>query len=139
MALIMLANAKVLAELVERIVPVLALSQVADVLASVSGGILRGQGRQYMYTKSSSTNVCSTTNVVFRSSYIQTPAYYAVAMPVSLSLAFLLKWKVAGLWVGVALALVLVAAVQMIVVFMTKWDRVEEDALARTSRDDYMG
>ena len=43
------ANAKVLLELVGRVVPVLALFQVADVLASVSGGILRGQGRQYMY------------------------------------------------------------------------------------------
>ena len=43
------ANAKVLIELVGRVVPVLALFQVADVLASVSGGVLRGQGRQYMY------------------------------------------------------------------------------------------
>ena len=47
-----MANAKVLIELVGRVVPVLALFQVADVLASVSGGILRGQGRQYMYISS---------------------------------------------------------------------------------------
>ena len=47
------ANAKVSIELIGRVVPVLALFQVADVLASVSGGILRGQGRQYMYINSS--------------------------------------------------------------------------------------
>ena len=49
----MVANAEGLTELVGRVVPILALSQVADVLASVSGGILRGQGRQYMYIVSS--------------------------------------------------------------------------------------
>ena len=53
-------------------------------------------------------------------------------MPVSLSLAFLVKWEVAGLWVGVALALILVAASQTMVVFMTKWDKVVEDARVRT-------
>ena len=70
-------------------------------------------------------------NRVCRSSYIQTPAYYAVAMPVSLSSAFLLKWEVVGLWVGVALALVIVAGLQIIVVYMTKWDKVVEDAYIR--------
>ena len=52
-------------------------------------------------------------------------------MPVSLSLAFLLKWEVVGLWVGVALALVIVAGLQTIVVYMTKWDKVVEDASVR--------
>lgn len=45
----MVADAEVPIEIVGRVVPLLALFQVADVLASVSGGILRGQGRQYMY------------------------------------------------------------------------------------------
>ena len=45
----MVADAEVPVEIVGRVVPILALFQVADVLASVSGGILRGQGRQYMY------------------------------------------------------------------------------------------
>lgn len=79
------------------------------------------------------------TNAIFRSSYIQTPAYYVVAMPVSLSLAFLLKWEVAGLWVGVALALLLVAASQTMVVSMTRWDKVVEDALDRTVTVDHLG
>ena len=134
----MAANAEVFIELVGRVVPILALFQVADVLASVSGGILRGQGRQYMYI-GTSINFHSDTNVVFRSSYIQTPAYYAVAMPVSLSLAFLLKWEVAGLWVGVALALLLVAGSQTTVVFMTRWDKVVEDARKRTVTVDNLG
>ena len=53
-------------------------------------------------------------------------------MPVSLSTAFLLKWEVEGLWVGVALALVIVAGLQMIVVYSTKWEKVVEDASVRT-------
>ena len=87
----------------------------------------------------SSTTLHSDTNVISRSSYIQTPAYYAVAMPVSLSLAFPVKWEVAGLWVGVALALILVAASQTMVVFMTKWDKVVEDARVRTVTVDNLG
>lgn len=134
----MVAKAEVLIELVGRVLPILALFQVADVLASVSGGILRGQGRQYMY-RGSSINFHSDANVISRSSYIQTPAYYAVAMPVSLSLAFFLKWEVAGLWVGVALALILVAASQTVVVFMTRWDKVVEDAHNRTVTVDNLG
>ena len=74
----------------------------------------------------------------FRASYIQTPAYYAVAMPVSLSLAFPLKWEVAGLWVGVALALSLVAASQTTVVLMTRWDKVVEEAHVRTVTVDHV-
>ncbi len=84
-------------------------------------------------------NFHADTNANFRSSYIQAPAYYAVAMPVSLSLAFLLKWEVAGLWVGVALALLLVAASQTMVVFMTLWDKVVEDAHNRTMTVDNLG
>ena len=60
-------------------------------------------------------------------------------MPVSLSLAFLVKWEIAGLWVGVALALILVAASQTMVVFMPKWDKVMEDARARTVTVDNIG
>lgn len=71
-----------------------------------------------------------------RSSYIQIPAYYVVAMPVSLSSAFLLHWEVAGLWVGVALALILVAASQTLVVFMTRWNKVIEEAYMRTRTDE---
>ena len=134
----MVANGEVFIDLVGRVVPILALFQVADVLASVSGGVLRGQGRQYMYI-GYSINFHADTNVICRSSYIQTPAYYAVAMPVSLSLAFLLKWEVAGLWVGVALALLLVAASQTMVVFMTMWDKVVEDAHNRTVSVDNLG
>ena len=134
----MAADAEVFIELVGRVVPILALFQVADVLASVSGGILRGQGRQYMYI-GSAVNFQPDTNPIFRSSYIQTPAYYVGAMPVSLSLAFLLKWEVAGLWVGVELALLLVAASQTMVVFMTRWDKVVEDAHKRTVTVDHLG
>ena len=53
-------------------------------------------------------------------------------MPVSVCSAFLLKWEVVGLWVGVALALVIVAGLQMIVVYLTKWDKVVEDGYSRT-------
>ena len=134
----MVANAGVFIELVGRVVPILALFQVADVLTSVSGGVLRGQGRQYM-SVGSCIDFHSDANVILRSSYIQTPAYYAVAMPVSLSLAFPLKWEVAGLWVGVELVLLLVAASQTMVVFMTSWDKVAEDAHNRTVTVDYLG
>ena len=52
-------------------------------------------------------------------------------MPVSLSFAFIAGYRVTGLWMGVALALILVASVQMVVVAVTDWDKVLVEARIR--------
>lgn len=67
----------------------IALFQLFDSLATTFNGLLRGLGRQRL-----GSLVC-----IF--------CYYFVAVPVSLIAAFKLKWELAGLWSGVAVALAL--------------------------------
>ena len=51
-------------------------------MASVQGGILRGQGRQHLG---------GITNVI---------VYWFIALPAGLALAFKADWKLYGLWAG---------------------------------------
>lgn len=61
--------------------------QIFDALAAVSHGILRGIGRQAI------------------GGYANLFSYYAVALPVSLSLAFAAGWGLSGLWAGLVAGL----------------------------------
>lgn len=70
-------------------VPVVAFLQVFDGLAAVSHGLLRGIGRQEI------------------GGYVNLAAYYLVALPISFGLGFGLDWKLAGLWTGVTVGLLL--------------------------------
>lgn len=56
-------------------------------------------------------------------------------MPVSLSFAFVAGYRVTGLWMGVALALILVASVQMVVVAVTDWEKVLVEARIRLAHE----
>jgi MATE family multidrug resistance protein len=66
---------------------VCAVMQIFDALAAVSHGILRGVGRQAI------------------GGYANLFSYYFVALPVSLSTAFALGWKLSGLWAGLVAGL----------------------------------
>jgi len=61
--------------------------QIPGSLAAVSHGILRGIGWQSI------------------GRYANLFSYSLVALPISLSMAFCLGWKLAGLWVGVTTGL----------------------------------
>ncbi len=72
---------------VVRVMIVCAVMQLFDAIAAISHGILRGVGRQVV------------------GGYLNLFAYYAVALPVGLSLAFSLGWKLNGLWAGLTAGL----------------------------------
>lgn len=95
------------------VMPVTALFQGFDAIASMGGGILRGQGRQHI------------------GSYISIVAYYFLAIPISIVTAFVFKWELYGLWSGVAVALIFVAIIQTTIVLRTDWRKVVNDATAR--------
>ena len=101
--------------LVAKVMPLCAAFQLVDSLAAVSGGILRGQGRQYI------------------GGWVNLMAYYVVAMPFSLTTAFVLKWELFGLWSGVSIALLLVAIIELFVIAKTDWAKMVEQARARVS------
>lgn len=76
-------------ELVASVTPVVAVMQVLDGLSAGSHGLLRGIGRQEI------------------GGYVNLAAYYLAALPISFGLAFGLDLKLAGLWTGVTVGLLL--------------------------------
>ena len=71
----------------KQVILVCALMQIFDALAAVSHGILRGVGRQAI------------------GGYANLFSYYVIALPISLSTAFALDWKLSGLWAGLTAGL----------------------------------
>ncbi|KAI8981408.1 mate-domain-containing protein [Pilobolus umbonatus] len=89
--------------LVARILPLCSIFQVADGVASVGGGIIRGSGRQ---------SVAAMINLV---------AYYVIALPIGFYLTFYAKWALIGLWTGLSIALFLVATGEVFFLWNIDW------------------
>ena len=68
--------------LVAQVMPLVASFQVADGLAGSCGGVLRGQGRQHL---GAAFNLL---------------AYYVLALPLGITLAFRAGYGLQGLWIG---------------------------------------
>ncbi|KAB5515228.1 mate-domain-containing protein [Coniochaeta sp. 2T2.1] len=99
-------------ELVAEVMPYVALFQIADGLNGSCGGVLRGQGRQW---------VGAAVNLV---------SYYCGALPGGIYLAFH-GWGLAGLWVGQCVALYLVGAFEWVIVGMSDWEGEVGKAMGR--------
>jgi MATE family multidrug resistance protein len=99
--------------LTARVMPYVALFQIADGLNGSCGGSLRGMGRQH---------VGAAVNLV---------SYYLGALPLGIYLAFRHGWGLAGLWAGQCIALYLVGLVQWAIVALSDWEAEVRKALAR--------
>jgi len=113
--------------------PLCAAFQLFDAIAAMCNGILRGIGRQEI------------------GGYVGLFSYYVVAVPLSLGLSFGLHWGLWGLWgkslpfyltyeimlmfvsVGPAVALGLVAAIELYFIFSADWERSVADAKQRNT------
>lgn len=105
-------------QLASRVILVCAVMQIFDSLAAVSHGILRGLGRQAI------------------GGYANLFSYYAVALPVSLSTAFCLRWELSGLWVGLTAGLAVVSALELTYLYHSDWDIAAAQAEARLRSED---
>jgi MATE family multidrug resistance protein len=74
---------------VAQTLPVCAAMQLFDAVAAVSHGLLRGLGRQEV------------------GGYANLASYYLVALPLSFYFGIWLDWKLAGLWLGVTVGLLM--------------------------------
>jgi MATE family multidrug resistance protein len=83
------SNDESVVHLVSKVMPLVASFQVADGLAGSCGGVLRGQGRQHLG---------AAFNLV---------AYYVLALPLGIALAFEWGYGLPGLWIGTANSLTL--------------------------------
>lgn len=83
-----------------------AIYQINDFLACITGGILRGQGRQH---------IGGIMNLV---------SYYCVALPFAFLLAFHFDMKLFGLWIGMIIGLLFVSVFQSYFVITSDWDHI---------------
>lgn len=91
-------------DLVYAILPLLALFQVADGICGVAGGVLRGTGRQAQG---------AVANLV---------GYYLIGIPLGFFLTFgPWQWGLAGLWIGLTVALLFASLAMGLVLGCTDW------------------
>lgn len=103
--------------MVAQVLPYGATYQVNDSLAAVTGGLLRGQGRQKI------------------SGYVNLTLYYVFALPLGLYLAFGRGWRLAGLWSGICFALFFVSGIQIFFVLYADWDAIIRKSEEEFERD----
>lgn len=103
-------------KLTAKVMPYVALFQIADGLNGSCGGALRGMGRQH---------IGATVNIV---------SYYCGALPLGIWLAFN-GWGLAGLWVGQCIALYLVGFAEWAIVAWSNWDYQVKKAFDRMDSD----
>lgn len=99
--------------LIRRVLPICAAFQLFDALATNCNGLLRGLGCQAFGAWTS----------IF--------CYYVIAIPISFSTAFILKWELEGLWSGIAIALGLISAFEGWFLWTIDWESAVEDAEER--------
>lgn len=103
--------------LVSRVMPFVALFQIADGLNGSCGGALRGMGKQW---------VGAVVNIV---------AYYCAGLPAGIYLAFH-GWGLSGLWIGNCAGLYIVGTLELIIIMLSRWDKEVERALGRLDHGD---
>lgn len=105
-------------DMVAHVLPLCAVFQVADGIASVGGGIIRGLGRQ---------SVAAWINLI---------AYYLIALPFGFYLTFNMNWALSGLWTGLTVALFLVAVGEVTFLWSVDWYKEVKRAQERVKMEE---
>ncbi|KAF4618728.1 hypothetical protein D9613_010164 [Agrocybe pediades] len=104
--------------LVASVMPIVALFQVFDGMAGITGGIMRARGLQFL-------------GAIFNFS-----AYYMLGIPLALFFTFKLHMDLYGLWLGLTFSLVYCAAAGTYVSLRTNWDSEVEKAAERVRAEE---
>ncbi|KAG2103062.1 MATE efflux family protein [Suillus discolor] len=105
-------------QLVSRVMPLVASFQIADALANSCGGVLRGQGKQHL------------------GAMFNLVAYYILALPIGITLAFKTGLGLQGLWIGQVIGLFTVGLSEYGVVWLgTNWDREVQKGIKRNAEE----
>ncbi|KAK6461337.1 mate-domain-containing protein [Scheffersomyces coipomensis] len=100
-------------DITDKIVPLVALNQICDAFNVIGAGVLRGQGRQ---------RIGSILNLI---------SYYLIALPLCFTLAFALKFGLAGLWYGLIAGVAFLAIAEFYVIYKSNWPRIIEESKER--------
>ncbi|XP_020389108.2 multidrug and toxin extrusion protein 1-like [Rhincodon typus] len=102
-------------DLVSRTIPIVAPVHLSDAIGSgVASGIVRGAGKQ---------KIGAVANLV---------VFYIVGIPVGISLMFIAKLGILGLWTGLAVGTFLLSSVLLTLIFRMNWATAAEEAQERT-------
>lgn len=107
------SNDEAVIQRVAEVLPVCAILQLADSPGVVTGGVLRGQGRQYI------------------GGYLNLICYYLIGVPLGFFFSFTLDMKVAGLWIGFTIGLACVVIGETYYVIRSDWDSIISAASER--------
>ncbi|KAI9293679.1 MATE efflux family protein [Neoconidiobolus thromboides FSU 785] len=106
-------NVKELKDILIVLIPFTCVYHVFDSVACCCSGILRGQGRQ---------KIGGIVNLL---------SWYCVAIPISIVLAFYLKYGLFGMWYGICIALFGTSFALFYFVMFSNWDQLFADAKKR--------
>ncbi|KIK65104.1 hypothetical protein GYMLUDRAFT_240421 [Collybiopsis luxurians FD-317 M1] len=113
----LMSDDKDVVQLVSVVMPFVASFQIADGLAGSCGGALRGQGRQHL-------------GAMFN--FI---AYYILALPLGISLAFRINYGLKGLWIGQVVGLTIVGLCEYGAIYYSDWNREVEKGIQRNAEE----
>lgn len=109
---------EVVLKIAKKVLIVGAMYQVNDFLSCISGGILRGQGRQ---------KIGGILNLV---------SYYLIALPLAFFFAFYMDLELLGLWLGMLFALFFVSVLQSYFIITSDWDQIIKDCIEEGLMED---
>ncbi|KAJ3110741.1 hypothetical protein HDU96_006301 [Phlyctochytrium bullatum] len=92
-------------KLVAEVLPLAAVFQLSDATGAISGGILRGIGRQEI------------------GAYLNIVGYYLVGLPFGFYACFRLNFQLFGLWLGLTMGLIIVSIIQVVIILKTDWPK----------------
>lgn len=101
--------------LVADVLPICAILQLLEGMASMSHGLLRSIGRQSI------------------GGYTNLGVYYSVALPLSFGAAYGLDWNLQGLWSGVTIGIFLVACIEYWFIVKSDWHQAVKEAESRNA------
>jgi len=103
--------------LVAQIMPIVALFQVFDGMSALTSGIMRARGQQ---------SIGALLNLL---------GYYILGIPIGIWLAFNWNMGLEGLWIGLSLALIVVAGVGFWLALTADWEKEVRKVKARLEAD----
>ncbi|XP_060059160.1 multidrug and toxin extrusion protein 2 isoform X2 [Erinaceus europaeus] len=100
--------------LVDQALPIYVIFQLFEALCCVCSGVLRGTGKQAF------------------GAIVNTFTYYVVALPLGIVLAFVVRMRIMGLWLGMLACGILGTAAFMVYTARMDWKLVADEAQRRT-------
>uniref|UniRef100_A0AAV2JAH1 Multidrug and toxin extrusion protein n=1 Tax=Knipowitschia caucasica TaxID=637954 RepID=A0AAV2JAH1_KNICA len=107
---------KTIVDIVSHSLTVYIIVQFFDAILCVCSGILIGAGMQ---------KIAAVTHLV---------GYYVIGLPIGIALMFYAELRIIGLWIGIAVCVLLEVGLFLVLIFKLNWKKVTQKALRRAGK-----